>query len=339
MESATGWHDRMAFVTDLPLGTARSLRRAHHRMTSRQRCLLLRALLGSIVCVAACAREATETDPRRRAYTALHQGECGELQRLAADRTLPDSLAAMFEPLPELCLASSAGVRATSLGFTAMGAAEVLIRIRQYGTAFVRLTGDSTTVDSLPRWLEVQRDEAIGWIRQAGAEYVLDEIRRSACRGESTALAVFLPPLSPGGPVPHVLACSEGREGDVPVELRASQFQEPLVVLHDSIVSSTAWYTCGYSGGPPAVAMRGTHRLWLVDLQTGAVVAETSIRDVREVCPFQLRVETTRISAGFNIVEFERWLRREAARLAREGVADSLGAAGRPGRGRTIPRS
>lgn len=291
------------------------------------------------MCVAACAREATETAPRRRAYAALHQGECGELQRLAADRTLPDSLLAMFEPLPGLCLASSEGVRATSLGFTATGAAEVLIRIRQYGTAFVRLTGDSTTVDSLPRWLEVQRHEAIGWIRQVGAEYVLDEIRRSACRGEGTALAVFLPPLSPGGPVPHVLACSEMREWDIPVELRASQFEEPLLLLHDSIVSSTAWYTCGYCVGPPVVAMRNTYRLWLVDAQTGTVVAETSIRDVRGGCPFQLPVHTRLIDAQFNHLEFERWLRRESARLARDGVADGPRGAGQAGRGRTIPRS
>jgi hypothetical protein len=318
-------------------------------MTSRERRILRWAVLGAIAWGPACTKETSETDPRRRAYVALQGGDCDALRHLAADRTLPDSLHALFAPLPALCLAGAEGGPASAgragpglegrvYAADALRAAEALIRVQHYAAAFVRLTGDSTTADSLPHWLVVQRQVAIGWIQRTSSSEVLPEIGTKACRGERTDLGVLVPRLQPGGPAPHVFACPGAREWDFPDELTAREFAEPFVALRDSVIHSTAWYTCYYIGGPPAVAMRRTHRLWLFDVHTGAVVATTTILDVRQRCPFTLQVHTREIGAGFNAVEAERWLRRELARLAREGIADDPEGVVPPGPGRTTPR-
>jgi hypothetical protein len=300
-------------------------------MTGCHRRILRWALLGAVAWVPACTKETSETDPRRRAYVALQGGDCDALRQFAADRTLPDSLHAMFAPLPALCAAgwdigpASAGSAGpgrfgTVTTADASRAAEVLMHVRRYSEAFVRLTGDSTTADSLPRWLVVQRREAIGWIQRADPKEVVRDIGTQACRGERPALAALVPRLRASGPALHVVACSEMGHWDLPAELLASQFTQPFVALRDSVIHSTAWYTCDYSVGSPVVVKRDTHRLWLLDVRTGAVLATTSILDVRQRCPFTLPVHTREIGAGFNAVAAERWLRRELARLAREGV-------------------
>ena len=126
---------------------------AEDRLTGCRRRILRWALLGAIAWVPACTKETSETDPRRRAYVALQGGDCDALRQLAADRTLPDSLHAMFAPLPALCAAgwaigpASAGSAGpgrfgTVTTADALRAAQVLGHVRRFSEAFVRLTGD-----------------------------------------------------------------------------------------------------------------------------------------------------------------------------------------------------